>query len=368
MDQAHLAMALPSAPMAARIPWRQIVAWSLLGTAITTAMVVISCLQAPLGLLDMVRPGDDGPSAAVVQRDFPNSDLAPGIGHDGQQFYAVARDPLHPGDASPALDRPRYRLQRIAYPLVAGLAYPGVGGTGLLMALLAVGVVALLVGSLATGALGVSHGAPPWIAVVFGLLPSNMVALRIGTADALALGCAVAAIALAEHRRPGWATGFAVLAALSKEAILVTLVAYALHRRDRAGAMIAGAAVGAVAGWWLWLRLTIDVMTQQVIEFTLPFGGLAESVERWRGGQDSDAAALIVIALLIGVVVAVKFRPSTLWWALVVPNAAFITILSRDATGLWANGSRVAGPTLLFGVLALVTSVRSIRRPDASPA
>src|ERR671919_468424 len=48
---------------------------------------------------------------------------------------AIARDPMHLHDVADHLDRPRYRLQRPLYPLLAWLLHPGGGGMGLVLAM-----------------------------------------------------------------------------------------------------------------------------------------------------------------------------------------------------------------------------------------
>ena len=55
------------------------------------------------------------------------------IGHDGKSFWVLARDPLltQGADIRHFLDRPAYRAQRIAYPLIASPW--GLGGEHLLL-------------------------------------------------------------------------------------------------------------------------------------------------------------------------------------------------------------------------------------------
>ncbi|MGH9225188.1 MAG: hypothetical protein ACRD2W_15720, partial [Acidimicrobiales bacterium] len=222
--------------------WRRIVEWSLLATVIAGVVVPASVLAKGSPLIVLTTPGADGPAAAAYREDFPDLALPAGRGHDGQQFYAIARDPLSPDAVAPHLDRPRYRLQRIAYPILAALLNPGAGGgTGLVIAMLAVGVAAMFVGCLATGVLATRWGAPPWSAALFVLVPGNLVALRISTGDTMALALAVAAIALLERDRPRpWlAVAAGSMAVLTKESLLVVLVAYALARRDRRSLLVA---------------------------------------------------------------------------------------------------------------------------------
>ncbi|MBK6856655.1 MAG: hypothetical protein IPG97_08950 [Microthrixaceae bacterium] len=111
---------------------------------------------------NVVNPGAQGPSARAILHDFPDDPLPPGLGHDGQQYYAVARDPFHLDRVAEHLDRPRYRLQRMAFPLTAWALHPGGGGDGLVLAIFITGVVAVLAGAMATGHLSLALGEGPF--------------------------------------------------------------------------------------------------------------------------------------------------------------------------------------------------------------
>jgi hypothetical protein len=337
--------------MQQRERWRRVVLWSLLATVLAGTVVLLAVQRAGLPITALTEPGARGPSAAAFRADFPGAALPDGGGHDGQQFYAIARDPLHLDKAAPLLDRPRYRLQRIAYPVLAWALHPG-GGKGTIVALFGVGCVAMFLGCLATGALATGRGAPPWTAALFAVVPGNLAALRMSTADTLALAAAVAAIALCERRRPGLAIALGALAALSKESMIVVLLAYAIARRDRISLSVAGAAIAVATGWAVWLHLTVATSGPQVVELTAPFRGLAQAASHWLNGEE-PVAALIVLATAALVVLALVRRPDRFTRCMVGLTAAFVTFLSADATGLWGNASRITAPTMLFAAVAL---------------
>jgi len=335
---------------------RNTIRWSLLATLLVAVMVPASVLSDGAPLVAITSPGAEGPAAAACASDFPELALPPGKGHDGQQFYAIARDPLRPEAAAPYLDRPRYRLQRIAYPLVAGVLSGARGGTGLVLAMLATGLAAIFAGCLATGALATRWGAPPWSAAMFAVVPGNLVALRLSTADAMALALAVSAIALLEARRPLLALALVAgsVAVLTKEAVLVVLLAYALARRDRRSLLVAAVPFATGAAWALWLRLTVVADRPQVIELTAPFAGLAAAARRWARGEEAGAP-LILAATVMLVAAALWRHRDRLIWSLAGVPALFVIVLSADATGLWANVSRIAAPALLFALVAVVS-------------
>lgn len=336
---------------------RDVVKWSLLATLVAGTIVVLSAAGNQSPLVSLVSPGADGPSAVAVRHDFPTANLPPGTGHDGQQSYAIARQPLDPLAAAEHLDRPRYRLQRIAYPLAAWALHPS-GGPNLVVAMFAVGLISVFFGCWATGTLASARGAPAWSAAIFAAVPGNLVALRISTADAMALAFAAAAVALAERDRPWLAVASATVAVLAKEPVLVVLVAYALVRRDRRGLLVAAVPFLVGATWAVWLRLTVPASSPQVIEFTPPFVGISQAARHWLNGQQPLAPTLLVLAAVL-VALALWRRRDRFTWLMAGLPMLTIVVLSADATGLWANASRVTAPAMLFALIALVSRTGS---------
>ena len=79
------------------------------GAGLLLGLVAVQIRDRPFAAL--LQPGRSGPAGALLARDFPRLSMPAGAGNDGQQFYAIARDPLHPTSVAHLLDRPRYRLQ-----------------------------------------------------------------------------------------------------------------------------------------------------------------------------------------------------------------------------------------------------------------
>ena len=77
------------------LPWRDIVVAALAGTLLAMLLVLVHVQMTGRNPLNLLQAGDRGPSAAVIQRDFPDTPLLSGGGHDGQQFYAIARQPMN---------------------------------------------------------------------------------------------------------------------------------------------------------------------------------------------------------------------------------------------------------------------------------
>ena len=134
---------------------------------------------------------------------------------------------------------------------------------------------------------------------------------------------------------------------------MVSLIAYALSRRDRRSVLVAGASLGAGAAWWAVLRAAVTVSSAQVIEITAPFVGLARAASRWLDGTEVSAAIIVVLAFAIAAAALLRCDDRLTRWMVGV-NLAFVTVLSADATGLWANASRTTAPVTLFAILGLI--------------
>lgn len=410
-----------SAP--APLPWRSIVRAALAGTALLTLLVLTDVARSSGNPLDLVQPGASGPSAGVVRADFPGTDLPAGVGLDGQQYYAIARDPMHLRSVATQLDRPRYRLQRPLFPLLAWALHPQGGGVGLVLAFVVVGVGALVLGGLATGALSCSLGGPAWPAAVFALLPGAWWSLRVTVADSLALALAVAALAVAARARswteasPGFAARLAVLATalgvgavLAKESTLAVLAGWTAGRlvavrllegagspatrvgtpAPRAGrsmarvsaagrAEVALVAVPALvaAGWAVVLRLALPGGDERVDELDLPGVGVVRAATRlWVRHREWWGMAATLLGLVAGVAALAAVARAVAQRRAVVSSlgppagavaAALVLLLAgnHNVVGMNFGGTRAAYPVSVLGVVAL--AVVTARRPAPFP-
>lgn len=328
---------------------------ALFGIALIGLTTFSLANRSAIGTLDLIGPGADGPSVAAVRADFPNRILPSGLGHDGQQYYAVARQPMHLDRVAADLDRPRYRLQRIAFPLLVWAVHPSGGGEGLVLATFAVGVVAVFAGIYATGALSVRLGGSPWLAFVFAAAPATLIALKLSVADSLALAAAIAAVVALLAKRPLLAIAPAVLAVLAKESLLLILIGFALGRRDKASIRTAIVAGAATASWWIALRFLVEDHGRGVIEFTYPFGGLIESMRWWADGKYPIALMTVPLTLIFAVVTLSRVGlRHPLGWVIAI-QLLFIPFLGPDVIGLDANGTRMTAPVLVFAAVARAT-------------
>ena len=358
-----LTLTAPAPEIEASIAWRAIWRAALISTFLVVGSVLMHVSASGGNPLSLVNPGAQGPSAAVVAQDFPSVKLPDGLGHDGQQFYAIAREPMHLDKVSRSLDRPRYRLQRPLYPVLAWVVHPTGGGVGLVLALLLVNVAAMLGGAVATGVISDRLAGLPRLAALFPLMPGSWFAMRLSTADLLALALTMASLAFAvthHERRVGLA---GLLAVFAKESSLVTLVGMSARATGLRRLLTAGI-VAAVGAWWLALHALVAADRAQVVEFAPPFQALVNVFRRrWIHGEELPASITVLAGLGLGVLLLVTRRPrqSVLWWPVAL-NLGFLLILGPDVIGLEANGSRAAAPLLLLAVLGLLD------RGNVSPA
>ena len=337
---------------------------AVVGTAFTVALLAHDLSEAD-HISNVLLAGEEGPSVDAVTADIPDADLAPERGHDGQQFYAIARAPMHLDEASEHLDRPRYRLQRPLFSVLAWALHPSGGGTGLVVALLVVGVAGVLLSGVAAGALSHTLGGGTWPALLVPVLPGAFGALRITAADTLALGLLLAAVWAAEIRRSRLGVAAAVAAVLAKESMALLLVAHAATRRTRESVLAALAGVASAGTWWVALRLLVDSDVAQVKEFTWPFGGMIVYVDEWLSGHNLIGAAMAIGSFLLAFVALWRRGPRHPLFGTLAAMTALASVFAASVVALDYNAIRTLGPLLVIAILTLGTPTPT---PTPTPA
>lgn len=369
-----LAVAPPAAPIVATgthdpatctIPWREIVRFTILGVLLLLLWVMVDVSRyGGSNPVSLIQPGTLGPSTEAVAADFPEIEQPEATGLDGQQYYAIARDPLHLDETATQLDNPRYRFQRPLLPWLAWGLQPTGGGIGLVWALFAVGLAGIVVGSLATGVLSTIWRGPPWLAAVFPLLPGAWWSLRVTVSDALALGLALAAIALSARNRHVAAVAVGVLAVLAKEPAILLLLGWALHRRTRREAALVAIPAAVIVGWMAWLAVALPPDTDRAQDLGLPFVGLVQAfTDVWSEGHELVGMACTLGGLVVGgVALWRRGLRHPLGWALAI-QLAFILVMGVNPTSVNFGATRMAMPAMMVAVIALATP----RAGDPSP-
>lgn len=319
---------------------------------VIAAALAVMLLTGAVRVVDLITPGGQGPSAAVIREDFgPGSVPEDRTGYDGQQFYAIARDFPDLKAAAQHLDAPRYRLLRIAAPAVASL-----GGTGTPVVLLLVAINVAGAG-LACWALAVlcadrgwspSLGSLAVVPVIFGIVGS--------TADPISLGLGLAALVAASRGRHGLAIAVFILAALTREQVAAMSVGAA------AGLFVAGerrwllvgyaAPVGAVVGWYLILGTIV--------------GGTFPDRFDWLAMFSTGAEGLIVAlaALAISFWGAWAWRSVPVAWPVALGFGLWIFVYFHGTFDLQAL-PRTTAPSLALGLAALGAPLQHRLRPGS---
>ncbi len=345
---------------------RTLILVSVAGALALLGLVLVQLRGHPLA--DLVQPGVNGPAASLVKAEFPGLRLPPGAGNDGQAFYAIARDPLHPTAVAPLLDRPRYRLQRPLYPVLAWLLHPTGGGDALVIALLAVNVAAAGLATAALGWFAARRGRSCAWGLLAVVLPGAYMAMRISCADLLAGGLALLAAALFLDGRSGPAAVVAVAAALTKESTLILTLAVAATgwRRDlRSALRYAAPAVAAAGALWAALLLTFPHAGHQYAELGAPLRGLADSARYWRDTHDWKPAVTVVATFGLAVTAATRRSP------LAAATAAYLVVLllqSMVTIAFWTSAPRTLYPLGLCAVAGLLASERVASVSAPQPA
>lgn len=357
-------------PATCAIPWREIGQWAAIGVLLLLVWVMVDVSRyGGSNPVSLIQPGTQGPSTEVIAADFPEIEQPESTGLDGQQYYAIARDPLHLDETAAHLDNPRYRLQRPLLPWLAWAAQPTGGGIGLVWALFLVGLVGIVIGSVASGVLATIWRGPPWVAAVFPLLPGAWWSLRVTVSDALALGLALAAIALAARNRHAAAVAVGVLAVLAKEPAILLLLGWALHRRTRRDVALVAVPAAAIVAWMGWLALQLPPDTDRAQDLGLPFVGLVQAfTDVWSQGNELVGMACTLGGLVVGGLALWKRGlRHPLGWALAI-QLAFLLVMGVNPTSVNFGATRMAMPAMMVAVLALATPRAAAPARDASPS
>lgn len=337
------------------------VAWAAIGTLLALGYLLLDIQASGNGILRPIRAGSRGPGAALIARDFPNATAPDEVGLDGQQFYAIARDPLHPEKVADNLDRPQYRYQRPLYPALAWVLHPTGGGPGLVVAFIVVSLLALFLGGLAMGALGTFLRGPPWLAMLFPVLPGAVWSLTSSVADALAVSLCLLTIVATLRGRPGLACLAAVAAVLTRETAILVPVALLLARRRKSDlplVVLPGLALGA---WLLLVRGWVPSGGLPSERLVFPLTGLFDAItERWILGDELIGMASTLTALAVAVFVLIRKRGAPeLRWVIGI-QLAFLSVCSGAVLGDDFGGTR---STLLLLAVAVAVLVADTRDP-----
>lgn len=318
--------------------------------------------------------------------------VTPHAGYDGQFYYRLAITPF--SSENPAFgitfDLPRYRHQRILYPLLAyGLSF---GSPPLaIYSLILVNFLALAVLGWVGGVYAQAAGRHALWGAAFALYAGYLLSLSRNLAEIVEAGLVLGGLAALQRQRWPLAAALLALAVLAKETALLAVVvlagwwAWARWRRAPGPPLYVGLVPVAVyAGWQAWLIVQWGPATMGVLGNNLgwPLLGVLDGY-RWAAPLFPGAATLWAVeAAALGIFtlgVALSLRQSRasaveklgwgaalglllvlsghVWiedWAFLRAASLFylfgVTVL-LNARG-WLAGGLLAGGTVAWGVLA----------------
>jgi hypothetical protein len=297
--------------------------------------------------------GVDGGARPAVQQEIPDLHLVKDAGHDGQQYYVIARHPFDPQAAAPYLDRPEYRYRRILFPLLAGALAPD-GGRRLIVAFAVVSLAGVALGAWALSEL---DGAPRWLPLSLAVTPAVITSLQLSLADSLATCIALAAVLAVQRRRLMLALIAVTLAALTRETFLIVPIglAFAPSIPPRWRLLLTTVPTGFVGAWSWWCA-------RQVGAPLLGRGGdqLALPPSGWVSPHVGAGAIAIgsAAALLLGTA-AWRSRKRAPHVAVVLGLQLLLLLCLADVVAFsWRNSLCTATPLLPLAIWQLVTATR----------
>jgi hypothetical protein len=344
--------------------------WFALGTVIALVVMTAYAIKGA-GLL--LHVGSENALLHQLQAEVGPLQPADPIGHDGQLYYLIARDPLARRQTPAVIasldnNGPRYRYRRILFPVLAG-GFGEFGGRTTLYAMIGWLALAMGLASVAIADLGfLMNVRGAWVLIAI-VNAGALASLLFLTPDMLALALGLAGVALTLRSRIVPAVLVFALAALTKEVYLLVpwALAICLWRRsvDRQ-AVLALAMVPPLplALWSSWVTRVVPDVATTVANLGTPFNGFAQAVRYWVGVESNPVEIWLgaVISLtLVASIVALRIGPSTPLRAIVVAWLALGCFATVQVWGKPNNAARVFAmlwplSILLIGQRAAVTA------------
>ncbi len=159
----------------------------------------------------------DPMSFVLTGRQFNSGVGELAMGYDGQFAYHIALDPVN---AAPYLDIPAYRYQRILYPILTYITSLG-NEVIIPWMLIAINLLCLAAGTLATEKILSNHGFSRWYALGYGLFAGLLISLRLDLTEPLAFALIQWGVFYFDRGKILQSLPFFALAALGRELTLL---------------------------------------------------------------------------------------------------------------------------------------------------
>lgn len=201
-----------------------------------------------------------------------------GVGFDGQYFLMLAIDPFLRTPMAHDLDRPAYRVRRIAVPFLAWATAAG-NPRGIVWTLHVWSWIFVALGAWGAARWASRFGASPWWGMVYAVSLGVFITIWRVVGDAWAASALILLLLFEAERRP-WLTGaMALLLLLCKETMVLAVAAVgaaALLRRDwrtMLAAVLACAAAGLWYVWGAWAARNLQNFGETLFNFSWPIIG-----------------------------------------------------------------------------------------------
>ncbi len=316
-------------------------------------MAIASGLGGITGLLAV---GEEFPIRPYVEAELGTVELAAGVGHDGQQYFAIATDPLGRGEVPDLVDNPSYRYLFILVPALAG-------GFGLfpphltVNLMFALAVVGFGLAGAASMTLAEQRGGRRDIAQIAVVNLGLLLAVRFLMPDALALGLAMAGVALAVAGRDRMAAGALALAVLAKVTYALFPLALGIWvwTSDRRRA------------WWLTAAPLVPMTLWAGFVFVrfgpdtagnlaLPFTGFFGATGLWDRVSSGEVYMALLAALLVAVGAALTLVTRDRLLRLLLGSWVLVGLVSSELVWQYGNNTlRALAP--LWSLSAVAAAV-----------
>jgi len=168
-------------------------------------------------LFTLAKNSWDPMSFVLIGKQFDPANGVLELGYDGQFAYQIAINPAH---AAPFLDAASYRYQRILYPILAFVL--SLGNTQVIpWMLIAINVVSVALGTLATEKLLAAHGFSRWYALAYGGFTGFLLSVRLDLTEPLAFALVQWGVLFLDRKKIWQSLPFFALAALCRELTLL---------------------------------------------------------------------------------------------------------------------------------------------------
>lgn len=288
-------------------PRRLAVLVGLVGMAVSVLIAVRVLSETDWDPTIFVAFGEEAtPTREYAEERLGEVYLRPAQGHDGKFFFVQSNDPwlTDTDENAQVLDRPKYRSQRMLYPMLAGgggLFSPDV----IVWSMLVVNLLAMGVGTWITAQIAMEMGGSPWWGLAFALNLGFISEVNIGGAGVVAAAAAFGAVLMFMKHKVGMGIALLAVAALSREAMLLAAAGTALwlwlEGRRKTAVWTALTPGFAVLAWALYVRMRIGEgsVASEVQEIGWPFVGFIEAFESWLGDPVDLAVGVVMMLLFV---------------------------------------------------------------------